>query len=127
MNDSMLVRFDNSFNTLFPSNFTKTEMNAFMYLVSALSRSATDEITLDYKKIREIIAYNPKRTSQDFDEVLTKLPYKLSDLVLTLADEDTDSDLRVFPTFIRDGYNRKLTICINPKARHLFNKNYSLV
>jgi len=120
MDNALLVRFDNTFNSLFPNNFTKTEMNAFMYLISVLSSEKSDQITLDYKKIRDIIVYNPKRTSQDFDEVLTKLSNKLSDLMLTLTDDDKDFDLRIFPTFIRNWYDRKLTVGINPKAKHLF-------
>lgn len=120
MDNAVLVRFDNSFNTLFPSDFTKTEMNAFMYLVSVLSSSKSDEVTLDYKKIRDIIIYNPKRTTQDFEEVLTRLSVKLSELMLTLSDEDKDTDLRIFPTFIRNWYDRKLTVGINPRAKHLF-------
>lgn len=118
---NFLIRYDNCVNSMFPEGLTKLEMNAFMFILSSFNGASSDEISIEYRKIRDIIKYNPKRTTKEFDEVLEKLCAKLRPITLTVGNDEEDGDYYLFPTFIRNWYDQMLTIGINPHAKKLID------
>ena len=119
--NNFIIRYDNSINSMFPVDLTKLEMNAFMYILTSFTGNPSEEIMIPYKALRDVIHYNPKRTSKDFDEVLQKFCQKLQKVTLLTSQDNIDGDYCVFPTFIRNGYDRCLTVGINPHARRMLD------
>jgi len=117
--DNYLIRYDNCINSMFPTDLTKLEMNAFMYILSCFHGDSSDEIAISYDQIRSVIRYNPRRTAKEFDEALERLCDKLRRIEISSGCEEEVSDLCLFPSFIRNWYRRTLTVGINPRARHL--------
>ena len=52
---NFLIRYDNCVNSMFPEGLTKLEMNAFMFILSSFNGASSDEISIEYRKIRDII------------------------------------------------------------------------
>ena len=119
--DNYLIRYDNSVNKMFPVGLSKLEMNTFMYILSEFTGNSVVELIIPYRRLREIIKYNPRRTSKEFDEVLEKLCDKLRQVTLSMGNDEEDADYCVFPTFIRNWYEQSLTVGINLYAKKLLD------
>ncbi len=118
--DDYIIRYDNCINSMLPTGLSKLELNVFMYIMAAFKDASSYEVTISYDALRDIIRYNPKRTNKDFDLVLQNLCSKLQKVTLYASEGDTDGDYCLFPTFIRNWYDRTLTVGINPRAKRLF-------
>ena len=115
------IRYDNNINSFFPTGLTKLEMNAFMYILSRFYENPEDEVTIPYRTIRDIIKYNPKRTSRDLDDVLAGLCIKISKVSYSTATDNEESDFSLFSSFTRNWYERELNVAINPRAKALLS------
>jgi len=119
--DNYLIRYDNCINSVFPTDLTKLEMNAFAYILASFRNNSSTGIRISYKSIREAIRYNPRRTLADFDEELARLCTKLQKITIAVGNDKEDCDYMLFPTFIRNWYDQVLTVEVNDRTRSLFD------
>lgn len=106
---------------MFPHNFTKVELNIFMYILSLFNNKDATIATISYKKLRDMAGFNSRRTYADFDKSLEKFCSKIESFVFTAQTPDCDFDLHPFSTIQRNLTTRVLTIAINPYAKALIN------